>query len=923
MVYFYKGENIVQEFLYSKITEAIQEPFVGNYKFTSEELSQIYQELGLKLQYITTTRGEILSSLDYDLLFVSLVNLAKDWISEEDAFFDYISKKLLGYSPLPSKVYVQITKAIDKLSNKTIFLLNSFTKKYYATICCHAFAPQSSMESFFDMCWNIYCYDLYQNYDENDSVFEMIAASLRNRFSGEKDENESFQVGSQVYSFRAGIKGLALDQKEMMVYLLNETIKTINSLFSGAPIKTEKYLYILIKKWWMEKESLFGVKITHDAPKMPIVISDYSQIKPKYILNDDLVMLSIPSIRLKNNIDVEPRLLLFAADKCVYNEIMDIKGSGILMATKPINLELYKFKNISKLSMKITHYDKVIYDSKTYLERDFLLFKNEKELNSNECAFGTYILYCENLSNLHKYPKEIHKINFNTYSVEMNIGDIIQTNKKTIFVIDDACESDLYFFSKEKQDLIFQYNGEDYKVIEGELYLHVATNLDIGNLGIRYGDVVFKLNEFKKETVDLNNRFLLSCLTNTGEPQKITVFRYNDNSIISTISFIKFNNIKLFFDRELYYRNDSIGNVELIYDEKNIKKQFYSNKDEIQLEYGEGIFIVKTPTFKWKIDEGTWNYNSNDEGIWYKIINNTSKLYISIPSNLVCEICVNNSFLEKSKDSFEYLLGQYIYASSMNEDENKVIVFAKINGIIYPITTIYTKEQVIDDPIYIFSESKELIWSPEYFIGDTNAKFRIDLYDKENKVFEISCDKIKEKINLSQLCEGFYNVKLYFITQGFLKREKLLFQKEIVLGNEKNIKYNHKYFEITSVMLFDDSKEEKIKPIYIDSINYLGSKNGFDYYSGHLFVKNIYGGNKYLNYMKNEVGKFVKINPVRIEMKTCNSCYLGYGLEEFDDEFEYDSEFTLDYMKKTNIVTKIDGQKTKGINYFLLEVKDV
>ena len=912
----------MQEALKNKISEAIQEPFVGNYIFTSDELNEIYQYIGLKLRYIAAERGEVLSPMDYDLVFVAMVNLAKEWISEEDAFFDYISKKLLGYLPLPGKIYNQIINAINKLTERKIFSLNSFTKKYYATICSHSFAPKSSIESFFDMCWDIYCNDLNQSYEENDNSVEMIITSLHNYFVGENNEDEPFQVGSQVYSFRAGIKGLVLDQQKMMKYLLNETIKTIDSLFNSVPIENGKYLYTLIKDWWMRKESLFGVK-NKSYNKRDVVISDYSQIKPRYVLDDDSVVLSIPSIRLKSNIDIEPYLSLFTGDECIYETIMPLKGSGILMATVPINLNISKFKNISQLTMKITHCDKVIYDSKKCLERDFLLFKDEKEINNDECTLGTYILYCENLTKLYRYPKDIHKISFNTFSIETNVGDLIQTDKKTIFFVDEKCEREVYFHAKERQDLVYQYNNEEYKIIEGELYLHVNANVDTKDFGVRYEDAAFRLNEFKQEVAGMGNRFLLSALANSGEPQKISIFKYSDNSIVCSVSFVKFNSIVLIFDKNLYYGNNSVGNVEFICDGKNIKKQFNAKEDGLQVEYNEGKFLVKIPVFKWKIDENNWNYGHNNNGIWYKSINNTSTLYVDVPSDLTCEICVNNSFLEKGKNCYEYKLGQYIYAISMCENENNVIVYAKINNQLYKIITIYTKEQVISDPLYLNSESKELIWLSAYYVGDADVKFRIDLYNESKKITMILCDKTQKRIDLSQFCDGYYEVKLYSIDQGFLKREKLLFQKKIILGNEKNFKYNNKFFTIKSVMLFDSNEETEIKPIFIDAIKYLGTKDGFDYYSGCLFVKSIFEENKYLDYMKNEVGNLVRINPVRIEMRTYNSCYLGYGLEDLDGEFEYDSEFTLDYQKKTNIVTKLNGQRTKGIDYFLLEVKSV
>lgn len=45
-------KKIVREYLKNKISDAIQEQFVGNYTFTSGELDEIYQYLGLKSRYI-------------------------------------------------------------------------------------------------------------------------------------------------------------------------------------------------------------------------------------------------------------------------------------------------------------------------------------------------------------------------------------------------------------------------------------------------------------------------------------------------------------------------------------------------------------------------------------------------------------------------------------------------------------------------------------------------------------------------------------------------------------------------------------------------------------------------------------------------------------------------------------------------------
>jgi hypothetical protein len=135
----------VQQELKDKISKAISETFVGNYIFTIEELSMIYDEAGYVLRIVGSEWGADVSRMDYELIFVALVNLAKEWNSDEDAFLKYIYRRLLGSQFGEGKVYNQIVKIIQELSNSNqIFLLNSYTKKYYASICSHSFAPISS-----------------------------------------------------------------------------------------------------------------------------------------------------------------------------------------------------------------------------------------------------------------------------------------------------------------------------------------------------------------------------------------------------------------------------------------------------------------------------------------------------------------------------------------------------------------------------------------------------------------------------------------------------------------------------------------------------------------------------------------------------------------------------------------------------------
>ena len=101
-----------------KIYEDMTRPFVGSYIFTNEELSIIYDDVSKMFRSIITERGETISTLYYDEIFVALVNLAKEWAYEEDAFFDFVYRRLLGSEKGNAKAYNQIVDVIQHLCKK-------------------------------------------------------------------------------------------------------------------------------------------------------------------------------------------------------------------------------------------------------------------------------------------------------------------------------------------------------------------------------------------------------------------------------------------------------------------------------------------------------------------------------------------------------------------------------------------------------------------------------------------------------------------------------------------------------------------------------------------------------------------------------------------------------------------------------------
>lgn len=385
--------------LLPKISEAMNETFVGNYVFSDEELARVYDFTGCLLRNYDGGWGNSISQGYDELVFVAMVNAVKTWKSEEDTFWDCIYKKLIG-SYGSQKIYTYLTSVIDRLGKRgKIMYLSGCTKRYYATILAHAFAPLNSTESFLELCWNLYSEDMNFTYTKNDDTFALVAEELKRTFSYEKSLEDDLKLGSGVYSLRAGIKRMAIDSPEEMVKYIEGTIFLLDRVFGGEILDNDRYYNILVRDWWTEKEKSFGVA----KPKRKSyerAITDYSTIRPKYSYNGKQAILTIPSIRLKNNFYDMPLLNIYRNGELVDQREMYTFGSGLTMATKELSLfadNLVFEDGIIDCILEIVHCGDVIYNSKTSLFREYVVFRDHREILQEECLPGNYILFAPKL----------------------------------------------------------------------------------------------------------------------------------------------------------------------------------------------------------------------------------------------------------------------------------------------------------------------------------------------------------------------------------------------------------------------------------------------------------------------------------------------------------------------------------------------
>ena len=904
--------------LRQKIAQAMEQEFVGNFVFSDEEISQMFEFAGTILRNYDTSYGNSISQGYDEWLFVAMVNTIKTWNSDEDSFWECIFKKLLGYSN-SQKVYLHLTKVIERLgSAKKIFYLDGCTKRYYATILAHAYAPQNSTESFLELCWKLYSQDMNFTYTKNDEIFVLVAEELRVKFSNEKSIEDDFKLGGDVYSLRAGIKRMAIDAPDLMTHYIENTVSMLNRAFEGEIFDNNQYYNTIVRKWWAHKEVSFGIEKPRRR-SYERAITDYSAIRPKYSYNGEHTVLKIPSIRLKDNFYDNPVLNIYRNRELVDSIEMLTFGSGLTMATKEKSLfvdNLISEDGKIEFTLEIQHCGQVIYNSNKTLFREYIIFKDQREMMQDECLPGNYLLYISDFDSLSSFPDTIKKKDYNLYVFYAEENEFIQSEKRTVFFVREKSDREIKIIADKKNNAKFIHNGEEFIVIDGDLKVVVKSSTDISKYGIRYETSDFKLKEFTFDETEGLKCFYITELLNVCEPQKINVFSYVDNKIVASYNVVKFNSINISFDKSLYFDEFCVGTVRFLTEKYDKTVTFDINDGDIVIPFDDGDIVLTPPILKWRIDDGESTHNFVDN-LWYKNLSNSADLNIELPTEMGYKVYLNNGAeLAESSKFNAYKLGETVY--SMLDEKTQISVFLKVEGVdIIPICSIALKETFRYSPVEFVGNV--LIWNPNAaFVGDENANFAISLMSKGQVVYEQKTTLAASRFSLQDVEIGYYTVVVNLIKGGFLKQVVKLYEDDFIYGDINKIRFKGKALKFERVMLMGKAKTDDIVPFYVDHLWYIVEEDGCHYYPGSAYFVNKNGYKTYLNTMPNSDGGIDDINPVRIELRSDNSCFIVAGANS-EDIHDFLGEFTLD---TRNRISNFD-RNTRGIDYYFFETEEV
>ena len=856
------------------------------------------------------------SRKDDSLVFITLVEIARRWKSSDSVgdidsgFWYYVYKTLFGWN--------EVDQNIQKIRNDFIKIINRLDipvvqtgQKYYATVMMHAFAPHSSLCSFFELCYSVFKKDLDYGFTVDDEwIGEIIAEQLRSVLEGQ-GEDKVVSIGSSVYSIKIGLRSFAIhpDLQDDFEKFIIDTLYSINKLYYKEIVREKTWVDRCVLNWWRsrfenEKRLVEGGK----GKRASAVTKD--NIIVRYRRNDRDVAICIPPIRLDDDYGT---MMLFveAGGVEVYREEMRTKRGELVTTTKQIELDLNQLlENSSSVNIRVwvKEDDAVIYDSKESLNREFVLFEDENEVYSNTLTPSNYFVFALDIDKI-KTPDECHGYSRHLYNIYPRVGEMLSGNYRQIVFVDKRKTS--YFGKKvclvgNIADVDWRNDKTVYNVFNSNMSLVVPKEHNLKALELRVDDNVYKLSDLSKVDFDDYYQFNLQKIIPISRPIIVALFSYSKEESILREDVIVFHDFEIHFNKPYYY-GEMVRKVSICHDGIKDELTWSNQDDEVYYAYNEGLLEIKIPQFRWRIGEKEWHTGPILGEKWCKeIVTNGDLLELDYPlDENKLKLFVNRVELQRNHFG-RYELGRTIYAKA---DGSNVVVAISDNIykelILFKISMV---EHFVDNPLF-YNDGKVYWRVEETFIGEKNRLFLVEI---GNNIVETNG---LDRVLFDNLREDKYRAIVKAKNKNIFAKEThlVLYEGDLIVGYPEQFRFKNKYIRIISIspsFRTETSTWELLNKNYlITNLVYFQKEEEegvCHYYLGKLMVER---GGKFkdiddLN-LTNERGVVEKINPVRIELRSNNTLWLlaGYNI---DDDCDFLGELIFD--KKEGCICNINAK---------------
>lgn len=833
-----------------KIIESFSLKYIGETEFFDYEIEEMIQDC--REAYRKTSYGKSFTTTEIDELVVLIVNVIKrgSYDNEDKFWVKLFSEIFDDGNILPQKFYKDIENCFNR-HKKTLYRSKENKRMFRETFLSNAFSPESSTDEFIRLLWDWYSDPEVLDFAfyPNDTIYSKLTEYLSHKFGGEKDLDEDVDFEGKTYRIRASFKYLFTQDTENAGQLLLELFSYIDEVYRQEEIPAGSFLRNRCND--VVNKILDEAKISRrrggTRSRISPVIDDYSKIHLDYELNsDNEPIIVLPEIRAIDEKADDYYLIIFLDGQEAYRHEGYIVGNGIKRKVKRVEIPLSFLRNVNKKNLNIsaklffiqpgitkgTLLNRLVYDSKDILFREYILFKSTREIRSEISRPGSYIVVSLPGLDIHnKSNCTFSYINNFTSSVIAEEGMYINCKyKKTYFTSDSKINSQFSLKGNKVNSLFYVHNGTEVQV-----YTEVYGTSLIYNLNP--DRIVFVINDSDKKVlsnyIDPKNDYI-----DLSEFKEIR-HGYNKIDYIDVVKNKVLVSNNFYLNPELTLRTSeySFDSESLLFvlKEKGINQPVINERikpeiEEYKFKLDESEYVFYTPTISWRIDENEWNFGSIKEVLWHedKMLHNNCILEINNKSSKEVKLFINNKEIENNNDGF-YKLGDKL---TELENEKDIHVDLLVGSKSYEILKI-TNEEILDD-FDIDIEKKTFDVTP-YFIGRDDAQFHVSI-EGDDSSFEF--DSFTSGSFDYEIEDDDYRVIIEL--KDFFGDGKVLIDDYYSLGNIDKVVFKHAYICLTK---FNKPAKGKVKltDVTITDLEYLGNEKETAIYSGQLNDK----GKKY------------------------------------------------------------------------------
>ncbi|WP_053983688.1 hypothetical protein [Niameybacter massiliensis] len=817
------------------------------------------------------------------------------------------------YEDLGPTIYKAICASIASCMriNKLYFHRTTAKNMYMTTLLVHALLPQYTMEKLYELLGDIYYKDLEEDYIEAEveELFNYLSKVFRYYIDMDDMtftiEGKKMTIANQ--QLPKGFRLAWIQSPEIIEALFKRLLRYIDNIHYDREISygEEDRFDKAFEQWRLK---LRDRDVEGRSSRSLTVKGKKKFTKAQYQLNNDVLKLVIP----RQIIDIEHigeaiQLELYNEKQSIERYPLEVSGR-ICFKTEEIKIEIKKFEPY--LGYKIYSGDNMLYDSRTLLHRDYLLF-NEMGEEITGKQVGE-----ERLTVIAGVDDIIETDDVDTFKQE-KLGYIIHTmylNENSYVYIGDKMLTTSS--ANEKSSLQSQYKclgayieyaGEVYSIYCNRPRLKVRVPYKV-----KVDDIILKINDKYYNLEDIGKIEIRKLFDGSGD--QVVDVHFNHNIVITgklnnLVVRIKGSNLRLLqekfiiieaftytFEKKLYYDEQeatllSMEGKDLTFDGAYKLPDTFSilREGTKQLDIYVGmtkyVLYVKVPRLEWQLGNKC-SRDKNSYLIWHEDLESAKQLIINAPIKptmalLITDECTYTLEGRSTSGGYNYAVQNEFQAHT----RGKITLGLIYEGEKYTLTNIFYQPALESFNIRYYAYSNILkglqcFWN---FLG--KGEIWIDIiYSKTNqiiKTYKVTDGKPIYDPTL-ELYFGKHQVVIYqLIEDEFFEEESekiILLEETFIVGDVFLSKTNKHTLKVVRC-LGDDDAVYDVPNFYLKNI-------GFDrktqlYTGDGCFQTSAYTGEKLLF--------MTHYNPLSIEVTDMESLRLRI-LDKNGETLIYDKQ---------------------------------